>query len=59
MLQLAFRHVSRSYGRRIVLDDASFSVRAGEHLGVVGDNGAGKSTLLRLMAGIERRSTLP
>ncbi|HEY2595156.1 MAG TPA: ABC-F family ATP-binding cassette domain-containing protein [Chloroflexota bacterium] len=57
MFQLALRGVSKMYGRHVVFDDVSLTVRPGEHLGVVGDNGAGKSTLLRLMAGIERPST--
>ncbi len=34
------------------LDDASFEVRSGESLAVIGSNGAGKSTLLRLATGI-------
>jgi ABC-type polysaccharide/polyol phosphate transport system ATPase subunit len=34
------------------LDNASFEVRYGESLAVVGSNGAGKSTLLRLATGI-------
>ncbi|MVA77390.1 ATP-binding cassette domain-containing protein [Auraticoccus sp. F435] len=38
-------------GRRVLLDDLTWSIGPGQRIGLVGVNGAGKSTLLRLMAG--------
>lgn len=38
------------YGPRVVVEDATLSVRSGEVLALVGPNGSGKSTLLRGMA---------
>ncbi|MFB9706596.1 ABC-F family ATP-binding cassette domain-containing protein [Streptosporangium nondiastaticum] len=51
--QLSLHDVSKAYGDRPVLDHVSFTVRPGEHAGIVGENGSGKSTLLRLIAGVE------
>jgi ATP-binding cassette subfamily B protein len=45
-----FRHVNFGYDAAIpVLRDASFDIRAGETLAIVGPTGSGKSTLIRLL----------
>ena len=51
------RRVSKKYGRRVVLDDVTISVKPGEVLGLVGPNGAGKTTLLRIASGLVAPST--
>jgi ABC-type multidrug transport system ATPase subunit len=48
---LSIADVSRSYGRRRVLDQVSFTVQAGSIFGVLGANGAGKTTLFSIVAG--------
>ena len=51
---IEFRHVSFRYpkGEKKVLDDVSFTIKAGEKVALVGVNGAGKTTLTRLMCGL-------
>ena len=46
---LTFEHVSISFGRHTLLDDASFQIDAGERVCLIGRNGAGKSTLLKIV----------
>ncbi|WP_342740572.1 phosphate ABC transporter ATP-binding protein [Bradyrhizobium sp. B117] len=46
---LETRHLSRSVGRRLLVQDVDIQVSAGEILAVVGPSGAGKSSFLRLL----------
>ena len=50
---LSAEQLYKSYGTRVLLDDASLYLDRGDKVGVVGLNGAGKSTLLRLLSGAE------
>ena len=44
------RDVAIEVGPRPLISDASFSIHAGDKIGLVGPNGAGKTTLLRTLA---------
>ena len=51
MALLDVRSISKSFGAIQALSDVSFSIDAGEVVGLMGDNGAGKSTMVKLIAG--------
>jgi multiple sugar transport system ATP-binding protein len=55
--QLSLRHVSKRFGRQLVIDDVSLDIGNREFAVVVGPSGCGKSTLLRLIAGLEAPTT--
>jgi ATPase subunit of ABC transporter with duplicated ATPase domains len=44
-------HLQVRAGARLLMDDVSFRVAAGDKVGLVGRNGAGKTTLTRILAG--------
>ena len=48
---LQARSLSVEIGGRLTLADATFSLRAGDKVGLVGRNGTGKTSLLSVLAG--------
>ncbi len=47
------RGVSKSYGSKVIFNNAELTIGKGEHLALVGANGTGKSTLIRMITGAE------
>jgi ABC-2 type transport system ATP-binding protein len=47
---VSVEHLTKRFGRRLAVDDVSFSVEAGEVFGFLGPNGAGKTTTVRMLA---------
>lgn len=44
-------NITHSFGGRQILEDASFRLLKGEHIGLIGANGEGKSTFLKIITG--------
>lgn len=48
------RSAAKIFGGAAALKDASFDLRSGGVLALLGENGAGKSTCVQLLAGVHR-----
>jgi ABC transport system ATP-binding/permease protein len=54
MAVLSLSNAHLAFGHVALLDNAAFSLEAGERLGLIGRNGAGKSSMLKIIAGLEK-----
>ena len=48
---LTVSQVTKSFGGRVLFEDASLQINTGDRIGLIGPNGAGKSTLFSLILG--------
>ena len=46
---LNVEHLTHGFGDRVILDDVSFRLLKGEHIGLIGANGEGKSTFMNII----------
>ncbi|MCK4574711.1 MAG: ABC-F family ATP-binding cassette domain-containing protein, partial [candidate division Zixibacteria bacterium] len=53
MTLIAADRLSKRFNEQVILDRVSFTIVAGERIGLVGRNGSGKTTLFELIAGLQ------
>lgn len=46
-------HVSKSFGKRQVLEDINMTIESGQIFGLIGPSGSGKTTLVKLLVGMD------
>jgi branched-chain amino acid transport system ATP-binding protein len=54
---LSIEHVAVHFGGLVAVADMTFSVRAGEIVGLIGPNGAGKTTAFNVVTGFLKQTS--
>ena len=53
-MKIVLENIHKSYGKRLIVNRVSLSVRQGEVVGLLGPNGAGKTTTFYIATGLEK-----
>ena len=53
---IEIKHLSKSFGAQMVVDDLSLTIKNGTIFGLLGPNGAGKTTTMKMLVGLDRPS---
>ncbi|HEX8702180.1 MAG TPA: ATP-binding cassette domain-containing protein, partial [Myxococcaceae bacterium] len=53
MSLLIAQDICLAYGKKVLFDDASFTLGPKDRVGLVGANGTGKSSLMKIIAGAQ------
>ncbi len=54
---LSVENIAKSYGERVLFEDLSFGINAGQKIGFVAKNGTGKTSLLNILSGADAPDT--
>ncbi|MCW8980784.1 MAG: ABC-F family ATP-binding cassette domain-containing protein [Altibacter sp.] len=57
MNYLSVENIAKSYGERVLFEDLSFGINAGQKIGFVAKNGTGKTSLLNILSGADAPDT--
>lgn len=51
LILCSFRHLSLSFGSKVIFQDAELIINKGDRIGLLGLNGKGKSSLFKVLEG--------
>lgn len=54
---LSFKNLSKFFGARDILKEASWSIEESRRIGLIGPNGVGKTTIFKIILGLEEASS--